>query len=67
MFKSKILCEVTIGDKLFQFLLDSDSPLGAVHDALVQMRGLIVDKMQEVVVGQQKKPEPKEPECQEKA
>jgi hypothetical protein len=66
MFKSKIVCEVTIGDKLFQFLLDQDSPLGSVHDALVQMRGLVVDQMQKVVAEQQKKPEAKEPECQEK-
>ena len=67
MFKSKIVCEVTVAGKLFQFLLDHDSPLGSVHDALVQMRSLVVDRMQEVVGEQQKKPEAKEPECQEKA
>lgn len=55
--KVKSSIEVNIDDKLYQFVCDSDSPLGAVHDALCQMRILVVQKIAEMDVSKQ---EPKQ-------
>jgi hypothetical protein len=59
MFKSKIVCEVKVGEKEFQFYLDNDSSLGAVHDALVLIRGEVIEQMKKVQEAEQKKPEEK--------
>ena len=48
MFKSKVMLEVTIQEKTFQLYLDTDASLGAVHDALVQMKGEIVEQIKKV-------------------
>jgi hypothetical protein len=45
MIKPKSSVEITIDEKLYQLLCDSDAPLGAVHDALCQMRAIVVQKI----------------------
>lgn len=45
MIKQKSMLEVEIAGKMFQLLCDNDSPLGNLHDALMQMKGYCVDRM----------------------
>ena len=67
MLKSKSVLEVEISDKKYQLYCESDSPLGNLHDALMQMKGWCVDRMvkaqnEEEAASQelQKKEEPEE-------
>ena len=43
--KSKTYLEVKKGDETFQLVLSSTAPLGLVFDALMEMKGFVVDKM----------------------
>lgn len=45
MIKQKSVLEVVIENKKYELLCDSDSPLGSLHDALMQMKGWAVDRM----------------------
>ncbi len=45
MLKQKSIFEIVIADKTYNFSCDNDSPLGCVHDALMQMKGWVVDRM----------------------
>lgn len=45
MFKQVTLGEVKIGERTYTLLCDSQSPLGELHDALMQMKGHCVDRM----------------------
>lgn len=45
MLKQKSLLEVEIEGKKYQLICDSDSPLGCLHDALMQMKGWCVERM----------------------
>jgi hypothetical protein len=45
MIKQKPVLEVEIAGKRFELNCDSDSPLGSLHDALMQMKGWCVDRM----------------------
>ncbi len=45
MIKQKSVIEVIIADKRYELSCDSDSPLGSLHDALMQMKGWCVDRM----------------------
>jgi hypothetical protein len=47
MLKQSAMLEVKIGERIYQLLLPSDSPLGEVHDALFQMRSFVVGKINE--------------------
>lgn len=38
MIKNKSTLEMKIGEKIYQLLVDADSPIEDVHSALVQMR-----------------------------
>ncbi len=58
MLKQTAILEVKIGERVYQLLLPSDSPLGEVHDALFQMRSFVVGKINEA----QNIDKPKEPE-----
>lgn len=40
--------EVKIGERKYQLLCASDSPLGEVYDALSSMKGFVITKMQEI-------------------
>jgi hypothetical protein len=53
MIKNKAILEVKVGERAYQLELAPDSPLGEVHDALVQMRAYVVSRM----VEEQKKTE----------
>jgi len=45
MIKQKTILEVKIGDRLYEFCVAPDSPLGEIHDAIMQIKGAIVDRM----------------------
>lgn len=45
MFKQLTVGEVKIGERVYTLLCDSLSPLGELHDALMQMKGHCVDRM----------------------
>lgn len=55
MIKSKTILEVKIGERIYQLELAPDSPLGEVHDALIQMKAAVINLM----VQEQKKNEAK--------
>ena len=46
MISQKSLFEVELHGKMYRFYCDSDSPLGCLHDALMMMKGTVVEKMQ---------------------
>lgn len=39
--------EIKIGERVYQFLCDCNSPLGEVHDALAFMKSHVIAKMKE--------------------
>jgi len=43
--KNKTTLEVKIGNRIYSMECYSDSPLGEVYDALSQMKGYIVDRI----------------------
>lgn len=45
MFKPATIGEVKRGERTYILLCDSMSPLGEVHDVLMEMKGICVDKM----------------------
>lgn len=45
--------EIKIGERIYQFLCNIDSPIGEVHDALSAMKGIVVQKIQELEKGSQ--------------
>lgn len=45
MLKQKSTLEVSIEGKNYQLICDNDSPLGSLHDALMQMKGWTVERM----------------------
>ena len=48
MFKQITQGLVKVGERSYWLLCDSDSPLGELHDALMQMKGHCVDRMIEI-------------------
>lgn len=47
MLKTKSSLEVKIGEKMYSFQCESDSPLGACFDAICQMHSFIIEKINE--------------------
>ena len=45
MIKQKTIIEVKIGDRIYELSCSGDSPLGELHDALMQMKGFCVERM----------------------
>ncbi len=45
MIKQKTVLEVKINERVYELFCASDSPLGELHDALMQMKGYCVDRM----------------------
>ncbi len=45
MLKQNSVLEIKIQDKSYELYCDSDSPLGSLHDALMQMKGWCVERM----------------------
>jgi hypothetical protein len=54
MIKTKAVIEVKIGDNTYSMECPSNAQLGEVHDALVQMRVIVVGMMQSHVDQDQK-------------
>lgn len=46
MIRTKAVIEIKIGDNIYAMECPSNSQLGEVHDALVQMRQMVVNMMQ---------------------
>lgn len=47
MIKNITSLQVKIGERLYKLFCDVDSPIGEVHDALCQMKGFIVTRINE--------------------
>lgn len=45
MIKQKTILEVKSNDRIYELYCPSDSPLGELHDVLMQMKGYCVDRM----------------------
>lgn len=45
MLKQKAHLEIELQGKKYEFICDQDSPLGCLHDALMQMKGWCVERM----------------------
>ena len=45
MLKTNACLEVKLENKVYQLHCDADSPLGCLHDALMQMKGHVVERM----------------------
>ncbi len=58
MFKSKAFLEHKIGDRVYAFCCDNDSPLGEAHDALAKFKAHIVELINRA---EQKPQDPSEP------
>lgn len=59
MFKSVAKIEHKIGDRIYIFSCENDSPLGEVHDALAKFKALVVDmimKAEQAAKSQETKP-----------
>jgi len=59
MLSNKTALECKIGERCYQFVCSSDSPLGEVHDALSELKAFVIQKIQE----SEKKQEPEVEEC----
>jgi hypothetical protein len=46
VIRSKAVIEIKIGENLYQMECPSNAQLGEVHDALVQMRSIVIGMMQ---------------------
>lgn len=46
MIKPVAVLELVIGERSYQLQCHSNSPLGELHDALMQMKGYVVERMQ---------------------
>lgn len=45
MFRSAAVAELKIGERLYSFVCPFDSPLGEIHDALMQIKSVVVEKI----------------------
>jgi len=59
MIKSITRLEYKIGDRVYHFLCDQDSPIGEVHDALCAFKAKTVEIINAAVNAETKKEEPK--------
>jgi hypothetical protein len=46
MIKTKAVLEVKVKENIYSMECPADAPLGEVHDALVQMRQIVIGMMQ---------------------
>jgi hypothetical protein len=47
MIKTKTVLEIQIRERIYEFSMSPDSPLGELFDAISQVRGLIIEKINE--------------------
>lgn len=45
MKKTLTSIEIKVGERLYQMLVQSDAPLGELHDVLFQMKAYVLDLM----------------------
>lgn len=45
MSENKTVIKIEIHKKIFEFHCDNDSSLGSIHDALMQMKGWVINKI----------------------
>jgi len=45
MIKQQTILEVAIAERVYQLVLPAEAPIGEIHDALLQMKGYMVDRM----------------------
>lgn len=45
MIKQNTQLQIKKGERLYQFLLDHDAPLGEIHDALTEMKLMVIQKI----------------------
>ncbi len=57
MIKSVTKIEIKVGEKIYQFICDSDCLLGEVHDVLHIMKSFVVKKIVEADEQESKKKE----------
>lgn len=57
MIKNKTVLEVKINERLFELVLDNESPLGEVFDAVTQMQRFVVDRINSQVPKEESKEE----------
>lgn len=57
MLTQRSVIKIEIQKKVYEFHCDSDSPLGSVHDALMQMKGWCLEKMLAAHQHEQEKPD----------
>ena len=46
MFKQITVGEVKIGERVYSFSCDPQSPLGEIHDAILQFHSFVLERMQ---------------------
>ena len=54
MIKQRTVLEWKVGERIYEFHCQPDSPLGEIHDSLMQFKGEIVDKMIEAHKSEEK-------------
>lgn len=47
MIKNKTVLENKIGERTYEFICNSDSPLGELHDTLCLFKGYVVERIVE--------------------
>lgn len=60
MLKTLTKLEHKVGDRIYYFFCENDSPLGECHDALVKFKDFVIQKIQEVNESQKPREEKKE-------
>ncbi len=60
MLKNVTKLEVKIGERLYHFLCEVDSPIGEVHDVLSSMKAFVIQRMQEAQKAQEAGSDPEE-------
>lgn len=58
MIKTQAILEIKRGERIYQFLLPADSPLGEVHDVIHEMKMEVVKMISERAKAEVKEPEP---------
>ncbi len=64
MLKQAAILEIVKEDRVYTFQLPNNAPIGEVHDVLFQMRGFVIEKMNEAM-NASKPQEVSEPENKE--
>ncbi len=54
MIKNSTVFEIKKDERLYQFIMPSDAPLGEIHDVLFQMKAVVVQKINEYAASESK-------------